>query len=578
MNAFDKFNWDRCLSYARGIWENDHRLTNSAFLKTGEFVEKTMRDIGLEEVEVLKAHADGRTRYAEWVIPEAWEVKGARLTYEDGEIIADYDENPCSLSMRSAKTPAGGIWAEVVDADGLAPDEWMRGKLLLTSKSAASIRDNALKFGAAGILSDFFPMYKGIRESREEMTGVSRWDVEFIPERNDTNLFAFSITPERGDGLRKRLKAGEKIRLHAQVDTELFDGYVPVVSGAILGEKRELGEIFLYGHLYEPGANDNASGCALLLECMNIYADMIRRGEAKKPQRTIRLALGQECMGSNAYLLKHPDRKGQMCIVADMVGTEKIDNATLGVWHSPFANWSFLDDLIEEIVESAKEFGDFEHKSRPYGIATDNMLGDPCFHMPTVALITEPAKSYHSSMDTPERLEESVMRRNAWIVFEMIKALSNAQDEADLPCEYKYTERMKEHARTALEKTFWEAKIHSMQAEKQAFLGGETSCLNLCDFSLPETPKDILNIYVTRIKDGCMTLDKIDPLSGRRFETAWNTHLHRPLYWANGRRNVWEIACLVAMEEGKSDYSAAYDECMSLFRALSESGVVTMTE
>lgn len=215
------------------------------------------------------------------------------------------------------------------------------------------------------------------------------------------------------------------------MDTELFDGYVPVVSGAILGEKPELGEIFLYGHLYEPDANDNASGCALLLECMNIYADMIRKGETPKPQRTVRLALGQECMGSNAYLLAHPERKGKMCIVADMVGTEKIDNATFGVWHSPYSNWSFLDDMIEEIVQKAKEFGCFPHRSRLYGIATDNMLGDPCFNMPTIALITEPAQSYHSSMDTPDRLEKGVMKRNAWIVLQMIQKLASAADEKD---------------------------------------------------------------------------------------------------------------------------------------------------
>lgn len=570
---FDAFKWQRCLGYVRGIWENDHKLTNSAFLKTGAFVEKTMKEIGLEEVEVIMAAADGRTRYAEWVIPQAWEVNEARLAYEDGEVIADYRENHLSLSMRSAKTPAGGIWAEVVNADGKNAGEWMRGKLLLTARSAGVIKDDALSFGAVGILSDFFPMYKGIRESREEMTGVSRWDVEFIPERNDTNLFAFSLTPERGDRLRSRLEAGETIRLHANVDTELFDGYVPVVSGAILGDRPELGEIFLYGHLFEPGANDNASGCALLLECMNIYADMIRKGEVPKPQRTIRLALGQECMGSNAYLLKHPERNGKMCIVCDMVGTEKIDNATFGVWHSPFSNWSFLDDMIEEIVRKAKESCDFPHRSRPYGIATDNMLGDPCFKMPTVAMITEPAKSYHSSMDTPDRLEESVMRRNAWILFEMIVKLSNG---ADLPESYKYTEFMKENSRTELEKTFWEEKIRGMQTEKDAFLKGEDHPLNACAFRLPEPLEGIENFRITRLMNGCMTVDKVDPVTGRVFETAWNTRLHRPLYWSDGKKTIWEIACLCAMEEGKDDFYTAYGECLSVFRALSESGIVRM--
>jgi hypothetical protein len=217
------------------------------------------------------------------------------------------------------------------------------------------------------------------------------------------------------------------------------------------------------------------------------------------------------------------------------------------------------------IVQKAKEFGCFPHRSRPYGIATDNMLGDPCFNMPTIALITEPAKSYHSSMDTPERLEENVMRRNAWILLEMIMKLSNGED---LPEEYKYTESMKENAKTPLEKTFWEEKISGMQAEKEDFLAGREHPVNTCGFPLPEPPEGIENIKITRLMKGCMTMDKVDSETGRVFETAWNTHLHRPLYWSDGKKTVWEIACLCAMEEGKDDFYKAYEECLPLFRAL----------
>lgn len=83
-------------------------------------------------------------------------------------------------------------------------------------------------------------------------------------------------------------------------------------------------------------------------------------------------------------------------------------------------------------------------------------------------------------------------------------------------------------------------------------------------------------IRIIRLMNGCMTLDKVDPETGRVFETAWNMHLHRPLYWTDGKKTVWEIACLCAMEEGKDDYKRAYEECLSLFRALSESGIVRM--
>lgn len=576
MNMIDSFCWERCLFYAKGIWENDHRLTNSGFLKTAAFVEKTMREIGLDEVEVLNALADGRTQYAEWIIPQAWEIKAGRLSYEDGEMIADYDEIPCSVSMRSAKTPASGVWAEAVDADIRPAGDWMAGKLLFTARSAAEILPDAVKHNAIGIISDFFPLYKGIRESKENMRGAVRWDCEFMPVKNETGLFAFNLTPERGERLRTRLASGDKVILHAFIDADAFGGYAPTVSGAIPGTDPSLGEIFLYGHLYEPGANDNASGCALMLECMNIYQSLIRKGVMNRPKRTIRLALGQECMGSNAYMLAHPERDERIGLVADMIGNEGVDNATFGVWHSPYSNWSFLDDLIEETVRDARKLWNFPYVSRPFGIASDNMLGDPAFGMPTVALITEPAKSYHTSMDTPDRLEECVMRRNAWILLRVIKALADADPEHGIDLTYEYTGRRHAKAVDSLEKAFWKKRLKAIREEKDAFLKGKRYLPDPEDIPFPQPTAGIEDKRVIRLLDGCMTLPKTDPETGKTFHTAWNTEVHRPLFWADGKRTIWEIACLTAMEAGEDDYPRAYSECMSLFRALEAGGIVRL--
>ncbi|MBQ4620161.1 MAG: hypothetical protein IJB25_09860 [Clostridia bacterium] len=196
--------------------------------------------------------------------------------------------------------------------------------------------------------------------------------------------------------------------------------------------------------------------------------------------------------------------------------------------------------------------------------------------MPAIALITEPAQSYHSSMDTPDRLEKGVMERNAWIVLQMIQKLASAADEKDLESGHTYTKNMRDYARTELEKAFWDQKINAVQVEIRAFIKGGNHPLNACAFDLPKPPNEIPPITVTRLKGGCMTLDKVDPETGRTFETAWNTRLHRPLYWADGKKTVWEIACLCAMEEGKDDYPGAYEEIFSLLRALSVSGIVRL--
>ena len=576
MEMYEKFNWQRCFKYASRIWENDRLLSNSAFLRTAEYIETEMRNIGLEEVEVLNAKADARTMYAEWIIPRAWEIRSARLSYEDGEIIADYDEIPCSVSMRSAKTPKEGLVLEAVDADKQEAGEWMRGKLLFSSKPASMLSDTALKYGASGIITDYFPLYEGIRESAEDVSGAARWDCEFMGNTNNTSLFAFNLTPERGEQLRKRLAAGEKINLRAFVDSEEFDGFAPTISGAIKGTDPSLGEIFLYAHLYEPGANDNASGCAVLMEVMNMYLSAIRDGTLQSPKRTIRLALGQECMGSNAYLIHHPERDERICLDADMIGTEKIDNAILGICHSPYSNWSFLDDLIEETVQTAQTFAPFPYHSRPFSISSDNMLADPYFKMPTVALITAPAKSYHSSMDTPDRLEEGVMRRNAWIFFTMLQKLSMASEETPVSLTFAFTKKKLAEAKNPLEREFWRAKAEHIRAELASFSKGEIPPAFETAFSFPKPPAGIPPLRAVRIIDGCMTLPKTDPETGKTFYPAWNKTPHLPLFWINGKRTVWEIACLTAMEEGNNDYERAYEECLSLFRALDKCGNVNL--
>ena len=309
---------DRCFDYVAGINSTDRWFNFPMFERTAAYCADKMKEAGLEEVEMLPLKADGHTPYGDWVIPQAWDATKGILKVEspvvENPVLADYQSTSFSLVMYSAPTPAGGIAAEVVIVDDPAsvkPEE-VKGKLIFTGKKPQTVVDLALEGKAAGIISDFFPMYKGIREDRSEVYDAFRWENSFMCPINSSGLFGFSISPRNGDFLRelvsKAVTKGETVTLHAEVDSRFYDGVSYTVSGLIPGTDKQGEEVFIFGHLYEPGANDNASGCGTILEVAAAINKAIAAGKLPRLRRGLRFAMGFECGGSMGYVEAHPDR------------------------------------------------------------------------------------------------------------------------------------------------------------------------------------------------------------------------------------------------------------------------------
>ena len=570
----ERFSWRRCMTLLTGIWAGDRWFSNDRFLQTAGLCECAFREAELSEVENLPLKADGQTRYGDWVIPRAWTARSATLRLVDsGEVLADYLSVPCSLSMYSAATPKEGIRAQVVPLDM----NDLRGKLVLTSAPAKDAVPRALKGGAVGIISDYMPMYPGARDLREEMRGVSRWENDFILPLNDTGLFAFNLAPEKGDLLREAMTKGE-VLLEANVETEAYDGVLPTVSACIPGSDQHAGEVLLCGHLYEPGANDNASGCALILETARCLQQAIEAGELPRPRRTIRFMMGHECGGSTGYMVSHSERRPDLALVADMVGSEKNDRSRLSIWHNPLASWSYMDDALIAVLEACREdwAQDFTWEERPFEVGTDNMLADPCWGMPAIGLITEPALSYHSSMDSPERIEESVMRRNAQIIGAAIylAASRGAVDEMFLASLLRRREEPAAHPLLELMRRAAEKSALASLTSGPRTRITRTQVEALCGSS-PAREGERIPVRKTL---GCLTFSGVPDLKDSRFQPSWNTDLNLPLFWADGERTVWEIACLSGAERGDFDFSGRLNWLGEYFDLLERSGYLEWIE
>ena len=544
-NLFDP---DKCTEFLQTIHANDRLFSFDAFERTARNCYEFMKDTGLDDVEMLPVKADGKTPYGDWVIPQAWNAESAVLRTPDGVVLADYNQVPCSLAMYSA---AANVTAEatIVDDDS---DADVSGKIIVTSKPVGQLVDFAVKNGAVGIVSDFIPLYKGVRDNVNDMPDVSRWDNSSFGGGNK-GLFGFSLSPANGEKLRAMIRQG-KSTLHAEVKTKTYDGVCYTVSGKIKGESEN--SLNIYGHLYEPGANDNSSGCAVILELARCINKAVNDGVLPRPRLTLNFVMGWECTGSIAWF-EAKERNSVGGFVADMVGTDTIDNSHMCIWHAPMSNISFADYYIENIIETYMNFYgvNFQWENKKFSIGTDNLLADPCFSMPSAAMITEPAFSYHSSLDTPARIQRDVIARNGVIIGVYLFGLAvMTLDEVD---------------------EFWQAIAEYINKISFAY---KFELLKNARHSLkklfPEWSVEGELIPVRKVS-GCLTFDVRADLRDAKWQPAWNNQLNLPLFWADGKRSLWEIMVLSAAEVGES-FDNQWKLVYEYFTFLKDNGYISL--
>lgn len=414
----------RAFQHLMEIHRTDRWFTFSMFRETAEYCAHALRQGGARDVELLELKADGRTAYGDWVIPQAWKAKDAELWVVEPEDAAGrivrYLDEPCCLVMYSAPTAPEGVEAELVVIEDQAELETadVRGRMLLISSKPKEILDLAVEKGAIGIVSDYIAPLPPIRD-RMDLPDAVRWENDCFVPVNEGELFGFSISPRAGDRLRslarREVGKGRAIRLFARVDTRLYDGTVPMVSGLIPGHERE--EVILCTHLYEPGANDNASGCGVSLEIARCLNALIASQELPQPKRGIRFLLGWECAGFMGYAVHHRDRIPDMVagLNVDMVGGNQDRNrAYLHLRTNPHAAMSYTDHLMRKMIEF------FQVERNPllrwgedrFGIC-DNLYADPMIGVPVPSLIQHPDIVWHSSVDTVDRIDPPALKQVA---------------------------------------------------------------------------------------------------------------------------------------------------------------------
>lgn len=432
-----------------GIARNHRQRGSRGFHAAAELVAERARAYGLSGVEILTFPADGKVFYGTqrsrppWdaEFAELWEMRKGGEGWTPSTLMANYEAMPITLAEDSE---SADVTADLVDVgSGTAEANYagkdVRGKIVLASAQPGAVQALAVdKFGAAGIVSYTLNQRTAWWGGDENLI---RWGhLQSFPK---TKTFAFMVSLKTARSLRERLAHGEEIRLHALVRAGQHPGNYEIVTATIPGADPQLKdqEIAFSCHLdhQRPGANDNASGCATILEVARALQKLITEGKLPRPARTLRFIWPPEIEGTTTLLNARPDfaRHIKAVIHMDMVGGGPETKAVFHVTRGPLSLPSFVHDVAEAFAtfvnEQTEKFattGVAEYplvapeggreplraELAPYSMGSDHdVYQDSSFRIPAIYLNDWPDRYIHTNFDVAANIDPTKLKRAAFI-------------------------------------------------------------------------------------------------------------------------------------------------------------------
>ena len=472
-----------------------HRQRGSeGFHSAAELVAERLRAYGLSDVAILNFAADGKIFYGTQRSRPAWDAELGELSeidpagprgcdeqrVENGKpelradcsarnvrLIGSYEAQPVVLAEDSE---TADVTAELVDVgEGMKEQDYagkaVTGRMVLVGAQPGAVQDLAVgKFGAAGIIS-YTQNQKTAWSGEDE--NLIRWGHLETFSANKT--FAFMVSLKMARAFRGRLERSEKIWLHAVVKAGQHPGMYQVVTATIPGAdpKLQAEEIAFSCHLdhQRPGANDNASGCAGILEVARTLEKLIATKAMERPRRTIRFIFPPEVEGTMALLngngryadwnsfvsgsnvsIKVSDRflagpelakRIKAVVHMDMVGGGPATKAVFHVTRGPMSLPSFVHDVAwsfaEWVNEESYKFAATGSAKYPliapeggkeplraeysaYTMGSDHdVYQDSSFGIPAIYLNDWPDRYIHTNFDTAANIDTTKLKRAAFI-------------------------------------------------------------------------------------------------------------------------------------------------------------------
>jgi len=373
----------------------------------------------------------------------SWLASQAELWMVEPQERKLYDINDIAVAVCSGSA-TGDVAADLIDVgNGARSQDYagkeVKGKIVLGYAGASTLyRQAVTERGAIGVLS-----YSSLRPDVGS-TQVLSQSILSRGEQEKSTGFGWSVSPGTAQDLARRLGQGEIIKLRSIIKSETFPGEMEIVHAVIPGDGSSDQAVAISAHLYEgyikQGANDDNSGCAMTLEMGRVFMRLVQEGKLPRPKRDIHFLWVPEISGTMAWLNKHQDLKKRMIadLNFDMEGLGLSAGSSQWVMHrTPDTFPTFLNDLCANILEFIGELNRERVRYRSVGyqfslpVVAPNGSRDPFYYIidkfygasdhvvymnqgiPSVMFVTWPDPYYHSSQDTPDKLDSTMFKRAA---------------------------------------------------------------------------------------------------------------------------------------------------------------------
>jgi len=429
---------------------------SSMFHETRFFLEK-FKEYAIPGAEVAR-YGDGKSMTWNGIKGELWEVEPGL------EKLASYRDATAMLASGSTTCDVTGelVWVGSGRGNDLQGKD-LKEKIAVTDGSLGSVNGT----GAVGVIGIgnsrpyFDPLQLNWGSVGGGRGGGRGGGGGGGAPAGEPLKFGFQIPPRDGDYLKKRLLAGQKIKVRAQVVSETVPTDMQNVVAYIPGTDPNGNEILFTAHLYEgyikQGGNDDISGCASVMEIARVLNTLINENRIPRPKRTIRFLIGPEMSGTGAWANDHKEIMARtFCnINLDMVGEWLSKNQSyFCLMRTTYGNPHYVNDVMENyyryVGETNREHiqnrGNFTPQARRivaptgadepfvysietyYGASDHTVFNDWGIGVPGIMMIAWPDRWYHTSGDHVDKSDPTQLRRVVIIGAAAAYTIASADD------------------------------------------------------------------------------------------------------------------------------------------------------
>jgi len=254
----------------------------------------------------------------------AWTPISAELVLrppgEEPRVLHAFDEpeDPDRV-MLPVNSPSCDIEGEVA----LNLDEVKRGMVLVTDVSATQVLRRAQSRGAAAVISASLEPFNEDTSGEDRHLDAIQFRTLDEPENampvaqiSLHSLHAIEEAVQRASVRRRKVR----LAFRAQVLREMRP--MRTLAATVIGADRPEEAVAMVSHVQEPGACDNASGVAGLLESARDLAGLLESGKLAWPDRSLVFLWGDEFRQSEVWL-QRTEMTPVAGISSDMTGQSK---------------------------------------------------------------------------------------------------------------------------------------------------------------------------------------------------------------------------------------------------------------